>query len=43
MLTLTFLVGAVQVLLGLARAGAIVELVPHSVVVGFTRGAAVLI
>ena len=42
-LTLAFLVGALQLLLGLARAGAIVEKVPHSVVVGFTAGAAVLI
>ena len=42
-LTLTFLVGVLQLLLGLARAGSIVEKVPHSVVVGFTAGAAVLI
>ena len=42
-LTLTFLVGALQLLLGLARAGSIVDKVPHSVVVGFTAGAAVLI
>jgi SulP family sulfate permease len=42
-LTLSFLVGAMQLLLGLARVGAIVERVPHSVVVGFTAGAAVLI
>jgi sulfate permease, SulP family len=42
-LTLTFLVGAMQLALGLARAGRLVELVPHSVVVGFTAGAAVLI
>ncbi len=42
-LTLTFLVGAMQLLLGLARAGALVDRVPHSVVVGFTAGAAVLI
>jgi SulP family sulfate permease len=42
-LTLTFLVGATQLLLGLARAGALVDKVPHSVVVGFTAGAAVLI
>ena len=32
-----------QLLLGLARVGAIVERVPHSVVVGFTAGAALLI
>ena len=42
-LTLAFLVGALQLLLGLARADSIVEKVPHSVVVGFTAGAAVLI
>lgn len=42
-LTLTFLVGALQLLLGLARAGSLVDRVPHSVVVGFTAGAAVLI
>ena len=41
-LTLSFLVGAMQLLLGLARVGAIVERVPHSVVVGFTAGAALL-
>jgi sulfate permease, SulP family len=42
-LTLAFLVGAMQLLLGLARVGALVDKVPHSVVVGFTAGAAVLI
>ncbi len=42
-LTLTFLVGAMQLLLGLARVGAIVDKVPHAVIVGFTAGAAVLI
>jgi sulfate permease, SulP family len=42
-LTLALLVGVMQVLLGLARVGALVERVPHSVVVGFTAGAAVLI
>jgi SulP family sulfate permease len=42
-LTLSFLVGTMQLLLGLARVGALVERVPHSVVVGFTAGAAVLI
>jgi SulP family sulfate permease len=42
-LTLTFLVGAMQLALGLARAGRLVDLVPHSVIVGFTAGAAVLI
>jgi SulP family sulfate permease len=42
-LTLSFLVGVVQLALGLARAGTLVDLVPHSVIVGFTSGAAVLI
>ena len=42
-LTLAFLVGAMQLALGLARVGALVDKVPHSVVVGFTAGAAVLI
>ncbi len=42
-LTLTFLVGVLQLLLGLVRAGRLVDKVPHSVVVGFTAGAAVLI
>jgi len=41
--TLAFLVGAVQVALGLARAGRLADLVPHAVIVGFTCGAAVLI
>ena len=42
-LTLAFLVGAMQLLLGLARVGALVDKVPHAVVVGFTAGAGVLI
>lgn len=42
-LTLTFLVGALQVALGVARAGRLVDHVPHAVIVGFTTGAAVLI
>ncbi len=42
-LTLTFLAGAVQLAFGLARLGALVNFVSHSVVVGFTAGAAVLI
>jgi sulfate permease, SulP family len=42
-LTLALLVGVMQLLLGLARVGALVDKVPHSVVVGFTAGAAVLI
>jgi SulP family sulfate permease len=42
-LTLTFMVGALQLALGLARLGALVNFISHSVVVGFTAGAAVLI
>jgi SulP family sulfate permease len=42
-LTLTFLAGAYQLILGLARMGALVNFVSHSVVVGFTAGAAILI
>ena len=42
-LTLTFLAGAFQLALGLARLGALVNFVSHSVVVGFTAGAALLI
>ncbi|MHB1143171.1 MAG: sulfate permease [Sulfuricaulis sp.] len=42
-LTLTFLAGIYQLVLGLARMGALVNFISHSVVVGFTAGAAVLI
>ncbi len=42
-LTLTFMVGVTQFLLGLCHAGRFVDIVPHSVIVGFTAGAAVLI
>ncbi len=42
-LTLTFLTGAFQLALGLARLGALVNFVSHSVVVGFTAGASILI
>lgn len=42
-LTLTFLTGAFQLLLGLARLGVLVDLVSHSVVMGFTAGAALII
>jgi SulP family sulfate permease len=42
-LTLTFLAGLFQLALGVARLGALVNFVSHSVVVGFTAGAAVLI
>ncbi|MCB1743548.1 MAG: SulP family inorganic anion transporter, partial [Gammaproteobacteria bacterium] len=42
-LTLTLMVGVVQVILGIARFGAVVNFISHSVVVGFTAGAGVLI
>ena len=42
-LTLTFMVGAIQLAMGLARLGTLVNFVSHSVIVGFTSGAAVLI
>jgi SulP family sulfate permease len=42
-LTLTFIAGVFQFSLGLARLGALVNFVSHSVVVGFTAGAALLI
>jgi len=42
-LTLTLMVGAVQLFMGLARLGTLVNFISHSVVVGFTAGAAVLI
>lgn len=42
-LTLTFMVGLFELGLGLARMGAIVNFISHSVIVGFTAGAAILI
>lgn len=42
-LTLTFLTGVYQLILGLARMGRLVNFVSHSVIVGFTAGAAILI
>jgi len=42
-LTLTFMVGVIEFTLGLARMGTIVNFISHSVVVGFTTGAAILI
>ncbi len=42
-LTLTFLVGVFQLALGALRLGTLVNFVSHTVVVGFTAGAAVLI
>ena len=42
-LTLAFLAGVYQLVLGLARMGTLVNFISHSVVIGFTAGAAVLI
>jgi SulP family sulfate permease len=42
-LTLAFLAGVVQLALGLGRLGLLTNFVSHSVVVGFTAGAAILI
>lgn len=42
-LTLTLMVGVWQLLIGLSGVGRLVERVPHSVIVGFTTGAAILI
>jgi SulP family sulfate permease len=42
-LTLTFLVGLYQLILGLARLGTLANLISHSVIVGFSAGSAILI
>ncbi len=42
-LTLTFLVGVIELTMGLARLGALVNFISHSVIVGFTSGVAILI
>ncbi|MDP1646112.1 MAG: SulP family inorganic anion transporter [Thiobacillus sp.] len=42
-LTLTFLTGVFQLALGLARMGVLVNFISHTVVIGFTAGAALLI
>ena len=42
-LSLTLMAGLFQLLLSLARMGTLVNFVSHSVVVGFTSGAAVVI
>lgn len=42
-IALAFLVGVFQLVMGLARLGALVDFVSHSVMVGFTAGAAILI
>ena len=42
-LTLTFLTGVFQVVMGLARLGGLVNFISHTVIIGFTAGAAILI
>lgn len=42
-LTLTFLTGVFQLVLGVARMGVLVNFISHTVVIGFTAGAALLI
>ncbi len=42
-LTLTFLAGVYQFAFGLARLGSLVNFVSHTVIIGFTAGAAILI
>lgn len=42
-LTLTMMVGLIELSMGLARLGSLVNFISHSVVLGFTTGAAILI
>jgi len=42
-LTLTLIVGVIQFAMGVARLGALVNFISHTVIVGFTAGAAILI
>jgi SulP family sulfate permease len=42
-ITLTFMVGIVQLVMGFMRLGTLVNFISHSVVIGFTAGAAILI
>jgi sulfate permease, SulP family len=42
-LTITFLAGVYQLAFGLARLGSLVNFVSHTVIIGFTAGAAILI
>lgn len=42
-LTLAFMVGVIQLVLGLLRMGSLVNFISHTVIVGFTAGAAILI
>lgn len=42
-LTMTFMAGMIQFFMGLARLGSLVNFVSHTVIIGFTAGAALLI
>ncbi len=42
-ITLTFIVGIIQFIMGIVRLGTLVNFISHSVVIGFTAGAAILI
>jgi sulfate permease, SulP family len=42
-LTVTFMTGAIQLIMGLARLGGLVNFISHTVLVGFSTGAAILI
>ncbi|MEM7253935.1 MAG: SulP family inorganic anion transporter [Pseudomonadota bacterium] len=42
-LTLTLMVGIIELVMGIARLGLLVNFISHSVIVGFTGGAAILI
>ena len=42
-ITLTFMVGIIQLLMGIAKLGELVNFISHSVIIGFTAGAATLI
>src|SRR4030095_16508644 len=42
-LTVTFLVGLFELAMGIARLGALVNFISHTVIVGFSAGAAILI
>lgn len=42
-ITLAFMVGALQLVMGLVRLGSLVNFISHSVIIGFTAGAACLI
>ncbi len=42
-ITLTFMVGVTQIAMGWARLGTLVNFISHSVIIGFTAGAAILI